>query len=146
MKYPTEHQEQVQVVDWLDHIAVKLWPDLAIVDGWAIDNSEYSLKRPQWRLPYFAQANGGKRHVITATLLKAEGVRAGIQDLVFMIPRGRYHGLVVEMKRIKHGKPSEKQRIWGEVMVKMGYHWEVCKGHEQAIDSITDYLNMGGWR
>ncbi len=144
MKPPTEHAEQVQVVDWLDFIAARTWAGWAVVDGWAIDDSEYSLKRPQMRLPYFAVANGGKRHVITAVLLKAEGVRAGIQDLVFMIPRAGYHGLVVEMKRVKGGVVSRKQKVWGKAMAEMGYRWEVCKGHQQAIDAITDYLNLGG--
>ena len=116
------------MVNWLDHIAVRLWPDLAIVDG---------------RLPYFAVPNGGNRNAITGAIMKREGVRAGVPDLLIMVPSSRSHGLAIEMKKVKGSTTSKEQKAWGVALRKMGYHWEVCKGHEQAIDSITKYLQGG---
>jgi len=144
MKPPTEHQEQVAVVNWLDFIAALRWSDLAILDRWSFDESKYAQSRPQFQIPYYSVPNGGKRHIKTAVDLKKEGASSGVADLVLPIPRGGYPGLYIEMKKVKDGTTSKAQKAWGVALRKMGYHWEVCKGHQQAIDSITDYLNMGG--
>ena len=127
MKVPSEHQEQVQVCAWLDGIAALRWPHLAIVDG---------------RLPYFAVPNGGNRNAITGAKLKCEGVRAGVPDLVLMIARRPFHGLLVEMKRIKGGVISPAQDLWFDALPLLGYDIAVCEGHVEAIEVITDYLDL----
>jgi len=122
----SEHQEQCAVIAWLDTYAVLRWPELAIIDG---------------RLPYFAIPNGGKRHVVTAKKLKAEGVRAGVPDLAIMIPRGVHHGLFVEMKVKKGGVESKPQKAWRLALRDRGYCAAVCKGADAAIETISHYLD-----
>ena len=56
-----------------------------------------------------AVGNGGKRDAITGAMLKAEGVLAGVSDLILLIPNKRYHGLLIEMKT-KTGRQSEAQK------------------------------------
>jgi hypothetical protein len=121
----SEHEEQKIVVEWLDTYAALRWSGLAVVDG---------------RLPYFAVPNGGKRHIATAKKLKAEGVRAGVPDLVIAIPRGQWHGLFVEMKVKKGGVVQPSQRAWINGLIEMGYCAVWCKGADQAIEAITKYL------
>lgn len=125
---PSEHAEQVIVVDWLDHIASRRWPHLAVLDG---------------RLTWFAVPNGGQRNVIVATRLKREGVRAGVPDLAIMIPRGGHGALFVEMKALKGGRASKAQKEWHWALRSMGYRVEVCRGSAAAIEMIETYLNGG---
>lgn len=42
--------------------------------------------------------NGGKRDAKTATILKRQGVKAGVPDLHLPVARGGYHGLYIELK------------------------------------------------
>lgn len=46
----------------------------------------------------FAIPNGGARDAFTASILKMEGVLAGIPDLFWARPIGKYHGFFIETK------------------------------------------------
>lgn len=85
--------------------------------------------------------NGGKRDVREAARLKAQGVLAGFPDLFLFVPRGQWHGLMIEMKSPKGRlSPAQTQvlpRIEGE-----GYRVEVCYSVQAAIDVISDYLEV----
>ena len=73
--------------------------------------------------------------------MKAEGVLAGVPDLVVAEPRGGYHGLYVEMKRATGGSVSSKQ---DDVMTKLrarGYKVMVAdEGAEKAYEEVCRYL------
>jgi hypothetical protein len=142
LKLLTEHQEQIRVVDWLDHIASYIWKNLAIIDGWSIDPSDYSKARPQMRIPYYATPNqGAGRNKITGKRLKDEGVRAGVPDLCICVPMGGYHGLYIEMKTNDGSRASKKQKVWLAALEAMGYLTAVCNGHQEAIQILTDHFN-----
>ena len=83
--------------------------------------------------------NGGKRSKIEAARFKAMGVQAGIPDLFLPVPRGKYHGLFIEMKAPK-GRTSAAQNVWIERLGKNGYTVKVCYGFEQAQKALLDYL------
>ena len=86
--------------------------------------------------------NGGSRKKSEAGRFKAEGVKAGVPDLCLPVARGGYHGLYIELKRLKHSKTSEDQKAWIEKLNEQGYCAVVCKGWEAAAKVITEYLNM----
>lgn len=114
----TEHQEQAAVIDW-----------------WRLSHKLYNL--PEFAL--FAIPNGGARNIVTASKLKAEGVRPGVPDLCLVVSRGWFHGLWIEMK-VKPNKPTASQL---EVMVFLnsnGYRVSVCYSAEAAIEIIKEYL------
>lgn len=110
----TEHEEQSAVVEWAEY-------------------------RPEIRDHLFAIPNGGKRDIRVARKLKAEGVRPGVPDMFLALPRGRCHGLFIEMKS-DNGRPSQNQKIWGDRLQRQGYHWVVCRGAQEAIAAIQNYL------
>ena len=56
--------------------------------------------------------NGGHRHKATAGRLRAEGVKSGVPDICLPVPRGPYHGLYIEMKRMRGNDTSETQDDW----------------------------------
>lgn len=100
-----------------------------------------SGRYPELKLLYHVP-NGGSRKKSEAGRFKAEGVKAGVPDLCLPVARGGYHGLYIELKRLKHSKTSEDQKAWIEKLNEQGYCAVVCKGWEAAAKVITEYLNM----
>lgn len=115
---PTEHAEQVTLFQWAAYAACK-YPELEKM---------------------FAIPNGGYRHYKTAADLKSEGVKSGVPDIMLPAPKGKYHGLFVEMKRIKGGKVSDQQAGFIEYLKEQGYKVEICHGFEEAQKAIINYL------
>lgn len=128
-----EDEHQKTVIDWAKLKRV-------VVD--TIPNAR--LERFLIHIP-----NGGKRGKREAERLKAQGVKAGVSDLLLALPRGYYSGLWVEMKRpIVKGeskpKPTDAQLDWLDDMRAVGYAAHVCYGAREAIDVIENYLSLGG--
>lgn len=94
-----------------------------------------------------AVPNGGYRPQSTAARLKAEGVRAGYPDVLLDVPRGRFHGLRIELKRAdraNHATPA--QGAWIERLRYYGYCAIVAYGAQEAIGAIQAYLSQDGGR
>lgn len=89
----------------------------------------------------FAIPNGGQRNIIIARKLKDEGVKSGVPDMQLAIPRGRYHGLFIELKSSK-GVLSKNQKEWMDALEAEGYCARVCYGFQQARDAIEKYLAL----
>lgn len=84
--------------------------------------------------------NGGHRNKATAGRLRAEGVKSGVPDICLPVPRGGYHGLYIELKRIRGGSVSDEQEDWIKDLTDEGYYACVCKGWEAASQVIIEYL------
>lgn len=87
----------------------------------------------------FHVPNGGLRSKASAGRLKAAGVKAGVPDLFLPAPRGKYHGLWIEMK-VGANKPTPIQSYWLESLSQLGYKTAVCYGAHEAIAAIAAYL------
>lgn len=95
----------------------------------------------------YAVPNGGKRSAITASLMKAEGVKPGVPDLVLAWPaRSRESplvilraGLYIEMKAPGR-KPTPDQVVWRNRLIDAGYAYWLCFDWRQAANAIIDYL------
>jgi len=90
-----------------------------------------------------AVPNGALRNKIVAIKLKKEGVKKGYPDLLLDYPSSVYHGLRIEMKRVKAAKPSvsKVQRDWLSRLNKQGYCAVVAHGCDDALDILKRYLN-----
>lgn len=104
-----------------------------------------SGKYPELSLLYHVP-NGGSRNKTEAARLQAEGVKAGVPDLCLPVARGGFHGLYVEMKRLRGSKTSDLQTAWMESLTQQGYCVALCKGWEAAAKAITEYLELGAKR
>lgn len=89
----------------------------------------------------FAVPNGGDRDLVVASMLKAEGVKSGVSDIMLPEGRGGYFGLFIEMKRADGGSASEKQLTFMDHVFKMGYAAVLCHGWLQARDAILLYYS-----
>lgn len=72
---------------------------------------------------------------------RAMGVKKGVPDLCLPVPRGKYHGLYIELKT-ETGRTSEAQEWWGEQLLGQGYFWEVCHGWQSAVKVLEWYLDL----
>ena len=88
----------------------------------------------------FAIPNGGLRNKRVATLLKAQGVKPGVSDLMLAVPSQDKHGLFVEMKRTKGSKISKEQQKFIDARLLYGYEAKVAYGWKHAVEIITEYL------
>ena len=100
----------------------------------------FRLAYPQHHHNLFAVPNGGYRTPTTAAKIKAEGALPGVSDLILLIARGGYHGLLIEMKTDK-GRQSEAQREWQRLIEADGYKYVVVRSIEEFIKVVNDYLN-----
>ena len=55
---------------------------------------------------------------------KKMGCKAGLPDIMIFEPRGKYHGLFIELKS-PTGKATPEQRWWQQELTKRGYLSEI---------------------
>ncbi len=108
----------------------------------------FAYQHPELAGLLFAVPNGGARSKATAGKLKAEGVVAGVSDLILLVPfrfQGfePFHGLCIEMKT-KTGKQSQEQKEWQEKVQKKGYIYIICRSLDDFIATVEGYLNQSG--
>lgn len=118
MSRDDEHLEQAMLFRWVD-VAKGQTPELGML--FAI---------PNWF---------GTRTARQGARAKAEGRRKGVPDLCLPVPKGRYHGLFIEMKAGTN-RATVEQRAWLDALQKLGYYANVCVGWETAREEITAYL------
>lgn len=91
----------------------------------------------------FAIPNGGKRDAITATKLKAEGVKPGVSDIFLPVPKGGFCGLFIELKKIG-GRASPEQKEFITAMQELGYGAVVVQGWQECVNTIRSYYQQKG--
>ena len=118
----TEHAEQVTVIDWC-FAMTRTYPELDLI----------------FAIPNGAMLGGGRLGAIRANALKAEGLRPGVCDLFLPAPRGKWHGMFIEMKT-QIGKLSDNQKEFIARVEEQGYYTAVCYGADEAIEQLKFYL------
>lgn len=84
----------------------------------------------------FAVPNGGYRTRAEAGVLKAQGVVAGVSDLVILLPDGRV--AFVEVKAGK-GRVSEAQTDFLATVAGFGHLTAVVRGVADMSDRLTEW-------
>lgn len=107
---PTEDQEQIDFIGWLDEESIPYWH---------VPNETFA---PSWA----AKAKNKKL-----------GVKSGIPDLFLVFREGL---VCIEMKRTVGGKLSENQMMWHEILSLSGTPVFTCKGSEAAKTQTREIL------
>jgi hypothetical protein len=112
-----EHQHQAAVCRWarLNHAAL---PALQLL---------------------YAVPNGARRSRGERGWALAEGLRAGVPDLVLPVPAGPWHGLYIEMKS-GTGVPSIEQEWWLGELARLGHRTAICRSFAEARACLLSYL------
>lgn len=100
----------------------------------------FRYKYPKLRHNLFAVPNGSRRDKITGAKLKAEGVLAGVADLILLKSNGKYGALLIEMKT-PTGRQQESQKEWERLISQDGYKYVICRSVSEFINEVEEYLN-----
>ena len=92
---------------------------------------------------FFAVGNGGARNVWTAKILKDEGAQAGVSDLILLIPRHGFAGLLLECKK-PDGKQSESQNEFERLATKFKYLYVIVRNQEDFEKLMMWYIENKG--
>jgi hypothetical protein len=120
----TEHSHQVALFMWCN-VAKRWLPELGLL---------------------FAIPNGGQRAPAVAARMKAEGVKAGVPDMMLPVQSRGSAGLFIELKRLKatgkaRGLVSANQDDWIKALRHKGYFCGECWGWESARDILLWYID-----
>ncbi|MEL7937658.1 VRR-NUC domain-containing protein [Pseudomonas delhiensis] len=100
------------------------------------------IKHPEvYRLAYHVP-NGGHRHPAVAGKLRAQGVKAGVSDIVLPMARGGWFGLYIEFKATPphDAAVSQEQTAFLLRVEQQGYYATVCRGVDDALRVIEQYM------
>ncbi len=90
----------------------------------------------------FAVPNGGARSRTEAAIMKAEGVTAGVTDLILLIGRGGFNALCIEMKTTdRRSSLSDAQIEWRSLAIANGNRHVVCRTIEEFQAEIRWYMS-----
>ena len=90
---------------------------------------------------WFHVANERKTSIVQGAKLKRKGVLAGVSDCIILEPRGKYHGLIIELKT-KGGTISLSQRLFITNANERNYKAVVCWSIDEVEDVLKDYLKQ----
>lgn len=123
-------------MDWAKKAQGQL-PQLALLH--AIPNGTAGKRVTKWvGLKKVSYSPAGKR-------ARKEGVKPGIPDLHWPVPRGGYIGLYIETKAPKNGRLSDKQKEVLPQLAEQGHQVVICKGAEAIIAAVLDYWALGAF-
>ena len=92
---------------------------------------------PEFAGLLFAVPNGGRRDAREGARFKAQGVTAGVSDLILLVPRP--HILLLELK-IKGGKVSDAQKAWLAKAAAIGHTAAVAYDFNAARAAIVSHI------
>jgi len=140
----TEAAHQVALFAWANMAANYGYgaaddPKSYTVRDYAKNNYGTSKGKPCLHYLY-AIPNGGLRTRVTASRLKAGGVKSGVPDMCLPYPNGGYHGLYVELKQINTGRLRGSQRKWLDYLKDNGYKIVLAYNWLTIRETLITYI------
>ncbi len=123
----SEHDEQTVLIRWWKSFSEFHHVDCGLL--FSIPNGAQ-----------LGSASNVRARVMRANVLKSEGLRPGIPDIMIAKPNGDYAGLFIEMKRVVGGTISDEQNDCLNLFWLEGYKTVVCCGFSAACAAIKDYF------
>lgn len=94
------------------------------------------MRKKGWT--FCAIPNGGSRSsAIEGARLRSAGLQRGFPDLLVFWPVQA----AIELKRQKGGRVSDEQKAWLDTLKGCGWHAQVCRGSDAAIEWLEEITN-----
>ena len=106
------------------------------------EQKEFAAWLDETGLLWYHTPNERRASVTELVNLTAQGMKKGVPDNFIAEPRGKYHGLYIELKRSKKSlsRKSPEQRAWIESLNEKGYKAVFCYGAEEAKRVVLEYI------
>lgn len=124
--YDSKHRGDCDVED-VDQINFTAWFD-------------YNF--PHYSRLYFHVVNENMMPVQGRVKAKKKGLKAGVSDIFVLVKRGKYSGLIIELKR-KDKRKSKLSSDQDEFLFEtdeQGFYCAICYGFEEAKKCVQEYL------
>lgn len=103
----------------------------------------FRAQYPDHALMLFAVPNGGGRSRTEAAIMKAEGVTAGVADLILLESRGGHGSLCIEMKTCdKSSRQSASQKAWQKAAEDAGNKYAVVRSFDEFRALVDEYMDL----
>lgn len=103
----------------------------------------FRLQYPEIGRLLFAVPNGGARSRAEAAIMKAEGVTAGVTDLILLAGRGGYSALCIEMKTTEKGsRLTQTQAEWQVLAASNGSCCITCRTFDEFVEELRWYMTQ----
>lgn len=89
----------------------------------------------------YAVPNGGLRAGKTAAMMMYEGQKTGTPDIAIPIPKGKYHGMFLEVKT-ETGTVSKVQKDKLAMYSELGYYAVSAKGFKACWSELVRYFGL----
>ena len=93
-----------------------------------------------YKVLWFHPPNGGRRSMAAGKKMKRSGTKPGVSDCIILEPRGKYHGLFIELKN-KKGSLQNTQKDFIARSLERGYKAIVCRSIDEVEYELKKYLN-----
>ena len=126
-------------------ISTRYWRGTGMVDSEHVEQRNFvKWFRQKYTLNFekieiAAIPNGGHRNKIQAAALKAEGVNAGIPDMIIPITEGK--SIWIEMKKKEGFSISNEQKRWKKMLTHLGHYYILAIGCDDAILKLEKLLD-----
>lgn len=98
----------------------------------------FRYQYPHLALLLFHPKNEGHGSRVAGAIAKAEGVVAGVPDLILAVPNATHTMLCLEMKTEK-GRQSPTQKAWQQAAETAGARYEIVRTIFKFIDTVNEY-------
>ena len=88
---------------------------------------------------FFSVPNGARVGETQRIVLKAEGLRSGVSDMILLVPSAHHHALCLEFKT-PQGRQSETQKEFQLAAQEQGFRYEIIRSLNQFIEVVDGYL------
>jgi hypothetical protein len=125
----------------VDENAICQWDEnqhLVALFDWARNE----IQNGRWPLQLLVSVPNGRGFVTKKCVEQYSiyGFRRGLPDILYFRPRGKYHGLAIELKSLnRRARVSPAQEEMIKKLCRIGYRAEICRGFQEAIRVINDY-------
>lgn len=99
----------------------------------------FRYRYPQHASMLIGIPNGVATTERQGAILKAEGMLAGVADLLLLLPAMGYTMLAIEMKTDK-GRQSPRQQAWQQEAERHGIRYEVVRSFDEFNYLIEPYM------
>lgn len=99
----------------------------------------FKLQYPEYYGLLFAVPNGAHVSNSQRKILTAEGMISGVSDMILLMAREGYHGLMLELK-VGRNTQSDHQKRWEKMVEAQGYLYRVIRSFDHFKETVDTYI------